>query len=441
MRALAIILLLIAELNVCFADEVPVIVPTICPPQINEVRDTRDRKIKVTNGNCDQVKSSRISKKSRNSSQVATPTVVSIFSPVLNVGVVPVAPAVFAGMSSNAPRSVQPIPLKGEVKTTDKTSVSSTKADRTEFNFKIKDIINADIKSSCMPLIWCIFIAFAIFSGTVLWVAVKASRHGKFKQPFYVLIVFLAAAAFSFIFYLLAPKFIASSVAGKLQTQIAAIPASIGAGQTQGPIQFPYIQEQLPIIYDEKNSLSHKADVAPAERPLSKEKSKVSTAWLLFLGVAIVLLPLFKELFSFGNFAFSDDDTLPLDAIYRLEDLLGPFRVSTDHDYVYRDSFSKPNIDVDTFLTAINTVRRQLEGGIGMNQTLTTETMGSEFSYRFQDEKRYHYSCVHKALTELDNVLSARYGANLRSWRVKALKELANARSSILAVCEPVQNR
>ena len=131
-------------------------------------------------------------------------------------------------------------------------------------------------------------------------------------------------------------------------------------------------------------------------------------------------------------------ETLPLDAIFRLEDELSMLAMSAHKTYRLLEADEKPKIPSPTgFLRTLNSVRRQLEGLQTAGDDIAYSDSLRDFNFR-EEAKSYDFYEVNKALSELDDTLSSRYDSKEKEWRPRALAALARARRALIAVCEPI---
>ncbi len=379
------------------------------------------------------------------SAQPANPAaVVQICAPVLSS-----ASATASAPSDKTP----PQPQRAEPPTnTARTSDSGQAESADSFKFKIKDILEAEVKSGSRWLVWSVVAIFAVFAALIVLVA--RSPAAKSAAPWAVWLVGVAVvAALMFFVVQRSATSTTSQVAVEKLVALYATGSRTAADESISRLEVQV--EQLRREIRERDSRLAASQASP-RRTESQPSTPGVLLHTLVLGIlaatVTIAVLLAKARYSSARlwpFVARDAETpspatvpaqasLPLDAIFRLEDELSMLAMNADKAYRFLEADKKPNIDSPVaFLRALNAVRRELEGAQSRGEDRSYQASLRDFLFK-EDAKSYDFYQVNQALGELDDALSSRYESEEKEWRPRALAALARARRALIAVCEPV---
>lgn len=379
------------------------------------------------------------------SAQTATPsTVIQVCAPVLT----PVSEP------ASAP-SVKPSPLPPKVEPSSDAGLTpaGAKVESTDsFRFKIKDILEAEVKSGSRWLVWSVVAIFAVFAALIVLVA--RSPAAKSLAPWVVWLVGVVLVALLTLFVVQrSPSNTTSQVAiDKLYDLYASGPrAASTESMDRLELQFEQLRREL---YERDSRLAALQSVPG--RTETQPSSPGLLLHILVLGIlsATVVIAMLlsqsthwrvgRRFFAARSAEFPSPSTvasqepLPLDAIFRLEDELSMLAMNVDKTYRLLEANEKPKIPSPTgFLRTLNTVRRKLEGVQTAGEDSVNPDSVQDFNFK-EEARSYDFYPINKALNELDDTLSSRYDSKDKEWRARALAALARTRRALIAVCEPI---
>lgn len=379
------------------------------------------------------------------SAQSANPgNVIQVCAPVFSSTLDPAS-----ALSDKSP----PLPPKADPPSEAGESPASVKVESADsFRFKIKDILEAEVKSGSRWLVWSVVAIFAVFAALIVLVA--KSPAAKSVAPWVVWLVGVAVVAALMLFVVQRwPSNATSQVAVDKLFELYASGPRTAANESISRLELQV--DQLRRELRERDGR-----LATIPTPPSKAEAQPSSPGLLLhilvLGIlaatvaTAVLLAQPKQWgvrrwpVAAGDAAAPSSPTvpgqesLPLDAIFRLEDELSMLAMSADKTYRLLDANKKPGMPSPAvFLRTLNTVRRELEGAQTTGEDRDHLAPLRDFNFK-EDAKSYDFYQVNTALSELDDTLSSRYESKEKEWRPRALAALARARRALIAVCEPV---
>lgn len=318
------------------------------------------------------------------------------------------------------------------------------------FKFKIRDLVEAEVTSDNRWLVAAIVLAFL-----AMWVAhtffkrnVPKAKPIKWIVAVVAFGIVLAAAWFVYI-NIFAPG-ANDRVVERLYTLYQVEATAKGVAESNAA---------LTQISQLKEALSQRDEKLAAQLDkLATASSDRSASWFmpfalglvgaLAAGLAWCLLGRRRGALSYFGVAPTSalptkDEPLPLAAIYQLEDQLAQLQISVETMPSIIDSNRKIQLqDPNPFLSSLNAVRRQLEGGLGADVAGSNESPVGSIKYQLKEPTGSHeFRRVREALAELNQVMASRYEITVREWRGRALQALARTRRELIAVLEPVEPR
>lgn len=318
------------------------------------------------------------------------------------------------------------------------------------FKFKIKDVLEGDIKSSSRWLIISVIAIFAIFAYLILSVAKSTVRKstswivGLLGTGVAAVLVYLAVSAFF--------SNTTSPVTLDKLTELYFSEPQIAANASisQIELQIDQLRREL------REVDGHLAAIPPQKSSAEAQPSSSGLILHIFvfgiLAATMAIAAMLAQAKRWGvrrwlvavrdqitptPTAAPIQDGLPLDAIFRLEDELSMLAMDVDKTYRSYLSDEKPNIPSPSeFLRTLNIVRRKLEGQ--KNTGEYSEYLAPLWNFHFKEDMHsYEFGRINTALQELDKTLVSRYESKEKEWRAKALAALARVRRELIAVCEP----
>lgn len=379
------------------------------------------------------------------SAQSANPAnVVQVCAPVFASALVPAS-----APSDKSP----PLPPKAEPPSDAGESPASAKVESADsFRFKIKDILEAEVKSGSRWLVWSVVAIFAVFAALIVLVA--RSPAAKSVAPWVVWLFGVAIVAALMLFVVQRwPSNTTSPVAVDKLLELYAGGPQTAANESISRLELQV--DQLRRELRERDgrlatiaSLPSRVEAQPSSPGLLLH---IFVLGILAATVAIAVLlaqgkhwgvrrwPVAARAAAASSPAAAPaQETLPLAAIFRLEDELSMLAMNADKTYRFLEANKKPKIlSPALFLRTLNTVRWKLEGAQTTEEDWEDLAPLRDFNFK-EDAKSYDFYQINTALRELDDTLSSRYESKEKEWRPRALAALARARRALIAVCEPV---
>jgi len=342
---------------------------------------------------------------------------------------------------------------KAELPSDSRESPGSAKIESADsFRFKIKDILEAEIKSGSRWLVWSVVVIFAVFAALIVLVA--KSPTARSVAPWVVW--FVGVAIVAAIMYFVVQRWPSSTTSQVAIDKLVELYVSNPRSAANESIsRLDYQVDQLRRELRERDGRLATIP-APPSRAEAQPSSPGLLLQILVFGIlistlAIAVLLAQRKRWGVRRWPFSARDSatpldptepgqepMPLDAIFRLEDELSMLAMNADKTFRLLDANKKPNMPSPAvFLRTLNTVRRKLEGVQATGEDSDYLAPFRDFNFR-EDAKSYDFYQVNTALGELDEILSSRYESKQKEWRSRALAALARARRALIAVCEPV---
>ena len=364
------------------------------------------------------------------------------------------APVLFSVSTPASSPSDKSLPLPQKVEPLSDAGVSPGSANvesADSFRFKIKDILEAEVKSGSRWLVWSVVAIFAVFAALIVLVA--KSPAAKSVAPWMVWLVGVAIVASLMLFVVpRSPSNTTSQIAVDKLFELYTSKPQSAANESVSRLELQV--DQLRRELRERDSRPA-ASQAPPSRSDAPTSSPGLLIHMLVLGilaatVAIAMLLAQAKNWSVPSWPFASRNTdapshptvpgqepLPLDAIFRLEDELSMLAMNSDKTYRLLEADKRPKIlSPAVFLRTLNTVRRKLEGAQTSGED--SEYLASFYDFNFkEDAQSYDFYQVNNALSVLEETLSSRYESKEKEWRPRALAALASARRALIAVCEP----
>lgn len=370
--------------------------------------------------------------------------VVQVCAPVLSFA---------SAAASTSSDKTPPLPQMTELHSdSTKTSNNGQAESADSFKFKIKDILEAEVKSDSRWLVWSVIAIFAVFAALIVLVA--RSPAAKSAAPWAVWLVGVAIVAALMLFVAQRSGTITTSQVA-LDKLVALYATGSRTAADESISRLEVQVEQLRREIRERDSRLSVPQASPTRTEPQPSTPGVLLHTLVFgilaatVAIAVLLAQPRHSSVRFWPFAARDVEhpppatvplqgAQPLDAIFRLEDELSMLAMNADKTYRFLEADKKPNINSPiAFLRALNVVRRELEGAQSPGEDSPYKASLRDFNFK-EDAKSYDFYRVNKALGELDEALSSRYETKEKEWRPRALAALARARRELIAVCEPV---
>lgn len=376
--------------------------------------------------------------------QSANPTnVVQVCAPVFSPPLVPAA----APLDTSQPLPSKAEPLSDFNKSPTNGEVESVNS----FRFKIKDILEAEVNSGSRWLIWSVVAIFALFAALIVLVA--KSPVAKSVAPWVVWLVGVVIVAALMLFAV--PRWSSNTTSPVAIDKLIELYSS--GSQTAANESIYRLELQIDQLRrDLREGDGHMATIP--SQPSRAEAQPSSPGLILhtfvfgILAATVAIAAMLAQVKRWGVrrwlVAARDQitptpttapiqESLPLDAIFRLEDELSMLAMGADKTYRSDFSDEKPSIpNPSEFLRTINIVRRKLEGQQTTGED--SEYLAPLWNFHFkEDMQRYEFGRINTALQELDKTLASRYESEEKKWRPRALAALARARRELIAVCEP----
>ena len=382
------------------------------------------------------------------------PGVVQVCAPVFSAGLPPASPvAASAALSESAPQPASAPSTAAAVRKASDAEAAHHASNT--IKFKIKDLIDAELTSESRALVWSMLAVFVVFSLLVVFTVKEAVKKPKLSRALLTGAVIVAGIVAIVVVRSFVGRGVDAADVDPLHAQLLQeidlrIAAGLGNSRDDGPARELAALRAEIAGRDAAAANARAAVPAPvlAPTPLSTETGL--GAWLGAIAFgAVVAAGLAVAVLALRGWPSSPRPAgalapaswlLPLDALFRVEDMLSEMRLYTDPvDRVVRSN-DKPEIpDPNAFVVALDALRRQLEGGPGVDAELRTATPAGPIAWRLKPRTgTYTFYELNTALTELDDALAARYApdTDLADWPRQAAQALAKARRALVQACE-----
>jgi hypothetical protein len=385
------------------------------------------------------------------------PGVVQVCAPVFGAGLPPASPV--AASAASAP---QPAIVPSAVAAVRKASDAEAAHHASDtIKFKIKDLIDAELTSESRALVWSMLTVFVVFSLLVVFTLKEAAKKPNLSRTLLAGAVIVAGI----VAIVVARSFVGHGVdaadvdplhAQLLQEIDLRIAAGLGNARDDGPArELAALRAEIAgrdaAAANARAAVSVASPVpAPVLAPTPVSTEPGLGAWVgaiafgavVAAGLAVAVLALRgwpSRPRPAGAPALASWP-LPLDALFRVEDMLSEMRLYADPVERTVRSDDTPEIpDPNAFVAALDALRRQLEGGRGMDAELRTATPAGPIAWRLKPRTGvYTFYDLNTALTELDDALAARYAPDidLPDWPRQAAQALAKTRRALVQACE-----